>query len=343
MTADGGLTILYLVHDVGDPAVAKRAAMLTDGGAEVTIMGFRRADQPVSSLQGRAVVDLGQTRNGQFVHRLTSVLRTVAVLGSHKACFAAADLIIARNLEMLAIGVRGRALCDPRPRIIYECLDIHRLMLDQGPVGTGLRRLEGWLAREASALITSSPAFVTEYFQKRSRVRLPVILLENKVYPAPDVRASSGVQSRPAGPPWRIGWFGAIRCRESLRILRNIVRQSGGAVEVVIRGRPACDQFDDFDRDTRDMPGLQFLGPYANPSDLERIYRDVHFTWAIDRFEAGSTRRGSCRTGCTKAAFSRPCRSRSLALNPVASSNVWVSASVFPLISKARWAISSNS
>ncbi len=262
--------------------------MLEAGGATVRLMGFRRGGQPLPTRDKCAVVDLGQTHNGQFAHRMAAVLRTLAVVGSHKAAFEAADVIIARNLEMLAVGVRGRSLCKGKPTLAYESLDIHRLLLGNGRVGSVLRDLEGWLAARASVLITSSPAFVTEYFQKRSRVNLPVLLLENKVYIPPQATdIVAGRVPRAPGPPWRIGWFGAIRCRESLRLLTTLVAQSEGRVQVVIRGRPAYDQFDDFDRLTTGIPGLQFLGPYGNPQDLPGIYGNVHFTWAIDRFEAG--------------------------------------------------------
>ena len=275
--------ILYLVHDVHDPTVARRTSMFLKGGATVRIMGFRRSAEPLDHVEGCGIIDLGRTRNGQFLHRLASVAGCVLILRRHRSAFAGVDVIVARNLEMLAIGVRGRALCKPCPVLVYECLDIHRLLLGHGMVGTGLRALEGWLSRRASALITSSPAFVTEYFDKRSLVRLPVRLVENKVPEGPGIPGD--LPPRVPGPPWRIGWFGAIRCRDSLRILEQLVRCGGGRIEVVIRGRPAHDQMPDFDEVTSRTPGLKFLGPYKNPGDLRAIYRDVHFTWAIDRFE----------------------------------------------------------
>jgi succinoglycan biosynthesis protein ExoL len=279
----GTLNILYLVHDLSDAAVARRVSMLRDGGATVKLMGFRRGHLAPDPGDGTAI-DLGQTLNGRFLQRIWSVLRVILGLGQYRSLFAAADLVLARNLEMLAIGVRGRAFCSRKPALVYECLDIHRLLLNRGLAGQGLRALEGWLSQRTSALITSSPAFISDYFQKISRVRLPIRLVENKVYCPPDV---TKLPPRPDGPPWRIGWFGAIRCRESLRILKDLVKSSGGNVQVVIRGRPALDQFEDFEQETSGIPGLQFLGPYANPADLVTIYRDVHFTWAIDKFEAG--------------------------------------------------------
>jgi hypothetical protein len=93
--------------------------------------------------------------------------------------------------------------------------------------------------------------------------------------------------SRSPGPPWVIGWFGMIRCTRSLRLLIELTQQSQGAVEVVIRGKPLKHLFGDFEKAIRDVPGIQFLGPYRNPQDLQNIYRNVHFNWAIDMFEEG--------------------------------------------------------
>jgi hypothetical protein len=276
--------ILYLVHDLSDPAVRRRVIMLRDGGALVTVAGFRRTSGPVSDVAGAPTLDLGQTYNGGFIQRIWSVLREVAGLKKHRDMFEKADVVIARNLEMLAIAVRGRGFAAKPPALVYESLDIHRLLLNQGPVGTIFRTLEGWLASRASVLITSSPAFVREYFERLSQVRLPVRLIENKVYGS-DITIPEG--PRRPGPPWKIGWFGAIRCRKSLRILSDLVRQSDGAIEVIIRGRPAYDQLPDFDKITSETPGLIFAGPYKNPDDLPSIYREVHFSWAIDMFEEG--------------------------------------------------------
>lgn len=279
------LKILYLVHDLADPAVHKRVAMLRDGNAQVTVAGFRRSTKLILDIAGCTTINLGQTYNSGFVQRIWSVIREVIFLGRHRELFTDTDLIIARNLEMLAIAVRGRSLCPKPPPLVYESLDIHRLLLDKGPAGISLRLLEGWLSKRACTLITSSPAFVTHYFEALSRVRLPVKLLENKVY-IPDMPDTDG-PAHPAGPPWRIGWFGIIRCRKSLHLLADLVKQSNGAVQVIIRGRPARDQIPEFDDIVASTPGLSFAGPYKNPDDLAVMYHDVHFNWAIDMYEEG--------------------------------------------------------
>ena len=98
------LKVLYLVHDVSDPAVEKRVCMLRDGGANVRVAGFRRCEEGDSDALGAGVVDLGRTYNGGFVRRTLSVLLLVIFARQYRALFAEADVIIARNLEMLAFG-----------------------------------------------------------------------------------------------------------------------------------------------------------------------------------------------------------------------------------------------
>ncbi|TIW45452.1 MAG: glycosyl transferase family 1, partial [Mesorhizobium sp.] len=53
------LHVLYLVHDVSDPAVRRRIIMLKAGGAQVTLAGFRRIASPVADVEGLRPIDLG--------------------------------------------------------------------------------------------------------------------------------------------------------------------------------------------------------------------------------------------------------------------------------------------
>ncbi len=278
--------ILYLVHDLSDPAVFKRVNMLKDGGAEISIAGFRRVEEPIYNLAGCKTINLGQTYNAGFLQRLLSVVREIIFLKKYQSVFSDNDIIIARNLEMLAIGVRVKKIFNGKQILVYESLDIHRLLLNKGIIGKIFRKLEGHLTKKASALITSSPAFISEYFDRISEVKLPTILIENKVYNPALVNNISDTINIPK-KPWKIGWFGAIRCRKSLDILTQLVKQSNGNIEVIIRGRPSLDQFDDFYKSTSSISGLKFLGEYKNPDDLAAIYSEVHFTWAIDMFEEG--------------------------------------------------------
>jgi hypothetical protein len=110
------------------------------------------------------------------------------------------------------------------------------------------------------------------------------LLLENKRY-IPTLNPTP-LPTRDATPPWRIGWYGALRCQKSLSLLCELVRRSEGKVMVQLAGRPALGAFEDFHRDVAEAKGVTFLGAYT-PDMLDTLYRDVHFSWAIDRFEEG--------------------------------------------------------
>ncbi|MEK1886008.1 MAG: glycosyl transferase family 1 [Phyllobacterium sp.] len=307
------LHVLYLVHDLSDPAVRRRVVMMQAGGASVTVAGFRRSREPVTEIATLVPIDLGRTGDGRFAQRLAAVARAAWTLASNLRDVAVPDLIIGRNLEMLALANRAKRIFAGDVPIVYECLDIHRLLLRDDLTGKALRFVERTLGNNAQLLITSSPAFVRQYFAPFGQLNMPVQVVENKVL-------ELGLQETPAttyrrtsdqGEPWKIGWFGALRCHRSLELLSAFSRQMDGRIEIILRGRPAYSQFCDFDRFVAAEPFMRFHGAYANPEDLANIYDEVHFSWAVDFFEEGQNSNWllpnrlyeGCRYGCVPIAM----------------------------------------
>jgi succinoglycan biosynthesis protein ExoL len=277
--------IAYFVHDLTDSAVHRRVRMLVAGGAGVTLIGFRRQAMPVRDVEGVVAIDLGRTEDGKLSSRLVSVAGALMTAGRLADALAGTDVIVARNLEMLTIAARARKRHAPEARLVHECLDVHRLLLSSSPAGVLLRRIESRLWRGVDLLLTSSPGFIENYFTPR-RFPASVRMVKNKVLLFDDEDLPEN-RKRPAGPPWRIGWFGMIRCRKSLEMLGALASHSDGAVEIVLRGRPSASVFPDFDAEIARFPHLRFEGPYRNPQDLPALYGDVHFSWTLDYYEEG--------------------------------------------------------
>ena len=124
------LHVLYLVHDLSDPAVRRRVMMLQAGGAKVTLAGFRRAKGVAPGSASLSPIDLG-THQGRQVRASASSRSPRPRCRSAPSLRGVArpDLIIGRNLEMLALANRAKALFAADTPIVYECLDIHRLLL----------------------------------------------------------------------------------------------------------------------------------------------------------------------------------------------------------------------
>lgn len=279
--------ILYLAHDLDDAAIWRRADMLRTGGAEVTLAGFRRGS---GALPGDAFV-LGQTQNARMLKRAVSVLCQRLRLRQHFAHLPPPDAILCRNLEMLALAVPLRRLLQSGNQIslVYEVLDIHRLLIGPTWTARSLRWVERRLSRNMDRLIVSSPAFLRAYFEAYGQSNAPALLVENKVM-ASELTVVD--PDRPAAPPdpsepLRIGWFGILRCRFSLDCLDALTRARPGRYRVILRGRPALDSLSDFHRVVEANPDLTFQGPYSYPDDLARIYGDVNVAWLVDQYDTG--------------------------------------------------------
>ncbi|MES5097972.1 glycosyltransferase [Agrobacterium sp. BA1120] len=280
--------VLYLAHDLADPAIRRRVMTLQAGGATVSLAGFTRGENKLASVDGVMPIVLGETADGRFAQRIMSVVKSSFSLPGTLRQVQKPNVIIARNLEMLALARRASGIYGRDVPVVYECLDIHRLLLNEGAAGKLVNAAQRYFARDAKLLITSSPAFVSHYFAPRSGLQLPVLLQENKVLMLDETMAATPAPRLPkAGEPWKIGWFGALRCRKSLEILAEFAKRMDGKVEVILRGRPAYSEFDDFDGFVANAPHLSFQGAYKNPEDLASIYNEVQFTWAIDFFEEG--------------------------------------------------------
>lgn len=227
------MKIAYFVHDLADAAVHRRVRMMRCF-ADVILLGFRRSDHPVPPFEGLETIELGRTIDARLGHRAIAVLRAAASSRRWQGKLTGSTIFVARQLEMLTLAALTRQRIAPDAPLVFECLDIHRLMLTRQPIGVALRMLERQLLRSCSMLIVSTPAFVANHFARYRPVLPPHLLLENKVLAEdmPSATLEDIVRLRTTGaapgPPWRIGWFGVIRCRRSLQLLANLVRRLPG-------------------------------------------------------------------------------------------------------------------
>ncbi|WP_288805339.1 glycosyltransferase [uncultured Novosphingobium sp.] len=308
-------TVAYLGHDVNDAAVRRRVAMFREEGLAVRLGGFRRGDAVPPGGSPDEIVDFGKTADARLVQRALRVLGNVLAPRLVQRTCDGARVLVARNLEMLVLAWRVRRRGQ---RLVYECLDIHRLMLGSGCKSRLMRWIERKLLRRADLVLVSSPAFAREYFSARQGHDQAVLLVENKVPISQraarrdeetraeaeprastdtraDTRAETGAGAdAQASPRVVIGWFGMLRCRRTLAELARIARAdvpdpaavSGARVEVLIAGIPSQAEFPDFAEQVGACPGLRYLGPYT-PAQLPELYAEVDYIWAIDYFEEG--------------------------------------------------------
>lgn len=269
----------YLVHNINDPAVERRCVMLERGGATPVLAGFCRDAELREDVARRNPLVLGGSADAALLRRATATVTNTVFAGRLRRYFQKCGAVMARNLEQLAIA---RSVVGDRP-LVYECLDIHRMLTGSCPAAGLIRAVEGALLPRVDLLITSSPAFLEHHFDHRP-LAAPRLMVENKLLLPPGAVLNP---DRPApNPPWRIGWFGMLRCHRTLAFLTDLAKAGKGAIEVVIHGKPSPAEVPDLERVAAQTPHMSFGGPYAY-DDLPRLYAGVHFAWTIDWFEEG--------------------------------------------------------
>lgn len=278
------MQISYFIQDLADPAVGRRVETLIRGGGRLRLIGFRRIADAVPEVAGTPALDLGRTSNGRLVARIGSVARAAAGIAGWGWKISSSRVVLARNLDMLLLAYLARLLYCRSADLVYELLDIHALMTGASIPARLLRMLEGFLLRRCRYVIVSSPAFAEQYLSRYHPDHPPAVLVENKVLVADGARRP--VLARPQTPPWRIGWFGNLRCRRSLDCLIAVARRFPDKVAIDIRGKIASAEVETLPAEVAGLPNVRFLGPYTH-GDLRQIYAAVQFTWAVDFFGAG--------------------------------------------------------
>ena len=275
--------IAFFGHDVADSAVRRRVKAMTHDGFTVTGFMMHRRD---SSPPNWKNVDLGAARDRAMIARIKSIFVGARIASKHED-FKTADLLYARNLDMLAAAFLAKKFAGLSTPVIYECLDIHALMIRSDPIGKILRWLEGRLLRRSRGLVTSSPGFLKNYFEKYHKDRYSAHLVENRL------ASGSDYGERPQSPKpgeagkLRLGWVGMLRCERSLDLLCDLADRFPETLEVKLHGIHAKTEIPIFEPLIDKRPNMSFAGRYKSPEDLADIYAEIDVVWAGDFMDAG--------------------------------------------------------
>lgn len=293
MSDTGTPHMAFFGHDSREPGLQKRIAAMEANGCRVLSFTFARRDYAESKLASSANVHLGLTVDRHYVRRLFPLLRAVPKVLRHARCLRSAQVIYARNIDMLALAVLAKLLTGAKGKVAYEVLDVQRIFMMMGPVGRTMRAAERQLLKAIDLLVVSSPEFVSRYFIPVQNYRGPWHLLENKIAGHQIRKTCEAYLVRPnqlpVGAPWVIGWYGVLRCRKSLAMLARIADRLGSKVKIHIRGRLSREDISEEDLTSLvGRPNVDFGGSYAIPDQLAEIYSRVHFIWSIDYTDEGT-------------------------------------------------------
>lgn len=278
--------IAFFGHDAADAAVRRRVQGFRDDGLEVAGFTMRRRDDVQVDWEN---IDLGRTFDGDYRQRIRSIFTGARRAADALDLLASADVIYARNLDMLATAFLAKRHAGLKTPVIYEALDVHRLLTRKDLIGLALRRIEGALLRKTKRLVVSSPGFLENYYEVRHRGQYTPYLIENRLAAGAEYGPRPKRDDTLSKPtePLRIGWVGRLRCARSLGLLTELARQLGPQVRIVMHGIASPEEVPDFDQQIQGLENVEFQGRYRAPEDLARIYGGLDLVWAGDFMEAG--------------------------------------------------------
>ena len=278
--------IAFFGHDASDAAVRRRVQGFRDDGLDVVGFTMRRRDDVAVDWQN---VDLGRTFDGAYRQRIQSIFDGARRAAAQRDLLTSADIIYARNLDMLATAFLAKRYAKLKTPVIYEALDVHRLLTRKDLIGLMFRRVEGALLKRTRRLVVSSPGFLDNYFGVRHRGEYHPFLIENRLAAGADYgpRPEASVPVPDAAGPLRIGWVGRLRCMRSLGLLADLAREFGPRIQIEMHGIASPEEIPDFHDRIAGLPNMTFHGRYRAPEDLSRIYEGLDLVWAGDFMEAG--------------------------------------------------------
>lgn len=278
-------TIAFFGHDVADAAVRRRVRAMTTDGMRVIGFMMRRDKAAEPDWEN---VDLGTTRDSAFLQRIFSIFSGARRAAEARDRLAEADVIYARNLDMLACAFLARRHARLDMPVIYESLDVHRLLTRPDLIGKAMRWLERRLLKQTAALVVSSPAFLKNHFERHYAGAYRAFLIENRL-PESDCPEPirNELAQRESSHPLRIGWVGILRCKRSFNLLCRMADAFPDSVEIYLHGTPARTEISVFEPEIDARANMHWFGRYTAPDDLPRIYASLDLVWAGDFMEAG--------------------------------------------------------
>ena len=278
------LRVAYFGHDAGDAAIRRRVRGFEDDGVTVTGFMMRRGDVQPTEWKN---IDLGLTADGAFLQRIRQVFSGAAIAAAQMEDLAKADVIVARNLDMLACAFLAKHKAGLDTPVIYESLDIHRLLCRQDLIGKALRQLERSLLRRTIGLIVSSPAFLRNHFERYYPGQYRAFLVENRLAAGAEYGPRPVPEAPAADRPMRLGWVGVLRCQRSFDMLCGLADQFPDTLEIHLYGVPARREIPVFEPEVSKHPNMVYHGRYKSPEDLSELYGHLDLVWAGDFMEAG--------------------------------------------------------
>jgi succinoglycan biosynthesis protein ExoL len=288
----GGQSVVRAVYFGGDatnPTLILRINSFLAAGVDITAFTFRRSKFNTAFQPTWRNIHLGETTDRKYPLRIVPLVRACLTITRNRQAFDGAEFIYARMLDLVLLALFAKLWFRLDAKIVYEVEDIQAIFFRKSWGGAMFRWIERRVLARTQLLVALSPGFLRGYFTPVQKYAGPSFVLENKIQLADPAAAPTEAAHRwrSIRHKWVIGWFGTLRCPQSMEILAEIAERLRDRVEIYTRGFPTETGLAHYTSIVESHPNWTYEGEYTIPRDLESMYGRVHFTWCLDFLDVG--------------------------------------------------------
>jgi len=274
--------IIFFVHDISDARVIKRIKAFKILGAEIVICGFQRKRYTLNDFDYSDVklIRIGETNEKKYLKRIPKIMFGIVIILKNINKFRNSTCIYCINIDMLVLATILRIRY--KVNIYYEVGDILNTFIGNALLNNVLRIFERFLLKGTSLLILTSPAFYHQFYKKIQKIKIPWILLENKLIFKKKCR---GTITYKKTKKIKIVYHGVLRCPLSIKILTKVATEFEKKCELHIHGFPLSVNKNLLTFYASKSKNIYWHGEFNYPDDLKGILSDADLLWLIDLSE----------------------------------------------------------
>ena len=274
--------ITILVPDLSDARVIKRIKAFQILGADIVICGFRRnrysfSDTVYNDLK---LIMLGETNEKNYLKRIPKIMFGIVIILKNINKFRNSSCIYCINIDMLFLATILRIRY--KVNIYYEVGDILNTFIGNALLNNVLRIVERFLLKTTSLLILTSPAFYHKFYKKIQKIKIPWMLLENKLIFEKKFNETLTYKKT---KKIKIVYHGVLRCPLSIKVLTKVATEFEEKCELHIHGFPLWVNKNLLNFYASKSKNIYWHEEFNYPDDLKGILSDADLLWLIDLSE----------------------------------------------------------
>lgn len=241
--------------------------MLHAKGFNTNVVTFER-DYHSGSVPDRKIKIIGKVAHGNYLCRIIKQLKVIPVIRQE---IKKNNLIYAFGSDMGYLSIVARLFI--KMPVIIEVGDIREIQVRKNIFGSLFRYIDKLFINRCQLLISTSPAYIEEYYNKMLKVKTRSIVIENKLENECKVHIKRRTTDKIT-----IGYFGLLRCEWSYKILKELAVRYSNKFEIIFAGYSMIPH--DINDEIKNINNIKYLGEFKSPEDLPRLYNSIDLAWA---------------------------------------------------------------